>query len=317
MRETKNPPSAGRLKEGANVITEWEEVTKFRNNLQASISSRGCVVHRYKSSGRHVPENLKKREKGDIKGWSKESRMRMRRFLMDYREREGWQNFAVTLTVPGPVMSAKAYKGLWDAFSRRLSRKPLLMVWRAEVQKRGALHWHCIVSLPQGRTKNDIFEIWWECIESLGAFEDKEKGISGTSRMAVMGSHGHSCCVEEEREGDCWWRYLCDHASKSKQEQIGQDIGRHWGVVGRKNAVQAVSDQIIRLTDDQVIKLDRFLRRLRTPRVKDDRDPFGYRLGWAPKMSRFGRSDYFGHQKAVSRFLGWVCAESEPPDLPF
>lgn len=303
MNQRKNPPSDCSLNEGHVGSINWEEGNKFRNDLQASISSRGCVVHRYKKSGRSVPENLKKRKEGDIKGWSKNSRIRMRRFLMDYREREGNQNFAVTLTVPGGVMPPKEYKTLFDGFCRKLSRKPVLMVWRAEVQKRGALHWHCICSLPEGRRSNDIYELWWQCVHDLGAFEDKEKGISGTSRMALNGAHGHSCDVKAEKDNDCWWRYLCDHASKSKQEQIGENIGRHWGVVGRKYAVQAVSDEVIRLTDEQVIKLDRFLRRLRTPRVKDERDPFGYRLGWAPKMSRFGRSDYFGHQSAVSRFL--------------
>jgi len=157
-----------------------------------------------------------------------------------------------------------------------------------------------------------IYQMWWECIEELGAFDNHITNsglvLSGSSRMALDGAHGRSVQLEEERAGDVWWRYLCDHASKAKQEQIGENIGRHWGVIGRKWAVPAFSEVACRLTDEQAVLLDRFLRRLRTPRVKDERDPFGYRLGWAPKMSRFGRSDYFGHQSAVKRFLESIGA---------
>jgi hypothetical protein len=133
--------------------------------------------------------------------------------------------------------------------------------------------------------------------------------------MMLAGAFEHCVKIEPEKDNDCWWRYMCDHASKGKQEQIGADIGRHWGIIGRKYAIPAVSDLICRLTDQQAVKFDRFLKRLRTPRVKKPSDPFGYGLGWSPKMSRYGRSDYFGHQKAVERFLGWIGALSEtrPP----
>jgi hypothetical protein len=231
---------------------------------------------------------------------------------MDYREPEGFLNYSLTLTVPGPVLTPKEYKTLFDAFARALGRKSALAVWRCEVQKRGALHWHFIVSLQSASDAPMIYELWWESIHDLGAFENhvnaKGEVVSGTSRMALKGAHGCSVKLEAERGGDCWWRYLCDHASKSKQEQVGENIGRHWGVIGRKWAVPAFSEVACRLSDRQAVLLDRFLRRLRTPRVKEERSPFGYRLGWAPKMSRFGRSDYFGHQSAVKRYLEHIGA---------
>jgi hypothetical protein len=130
--------------------------------------------------------------------------------------------------------------------------------------------------------------------------------------MGLAGAHGHSVKIDPEQENDVWWRYISDHATKSKQEQIGHDIGRHWGVIGKKYAVPSVSSAILRLTDEQWVKFSRFLKRLRTPRVKKLNDPFGFGLGWSPKMSRYGRSDYFGHQIAVERFLRWLGASSEP-----
>jgi hypothetical protein len=231
---------------------------------------------------------------------------------MDYREPEGWYNYSLTLTVPGPVLTPKEYKKLFDRFGLRLFKLKALAVWRCEVQKRGALHWHLVVSLQSASNAALVYELWWSCIDELGAFENHVNSdgdvISGTSRMALNGSHGRSVKLEAERGGDCWWRYLCDHASKSKQEQVGENIGRHWGVIGRKWAVPAFSEVACRLTDRQAVLLDRFLRRLRTPRVKEERSPFGYRLGWSPKMSRFGRSDYFGHQQAVKRYLEHIGA---------
>lgn len=316
MNLKKAPPHGSSREEGEGLqnhefaLCDWKESNKFTNNLQASISSRGISVHRYKRpSPKNNADNLKKRSEGDIQGWSVLSRRRFRRFLMDYREPQGWFNYSLTLTVPGPLLAPSGYKELWRRFYMRLSasRIPFLMVWRAEVQKRGALHWHCILSLQEESYKNVFFLKWWDCISDLGAFEGHvlKSGdvISGSSRMALSGAHGHSVDLQPEKDGDCWWRYLCDHASKAKQEQIGQDIGRHWGIVGRKYAVPSVSDFVCRLSDDQAVKLDRFLRRLRTPRVKNERDPFGFSLGWSPKMSRYGRSDYFGHQSSVKRFL--------------
>jgi len=313
---TKKEPPQGYSLEGAEKTScskTGNDGSKYRLGLQASVSSRGVSIHRRtRTNNRDNSDNLKRRKAGDIATWSTSSRRKFRRFLMDWREPIGWFNYSHTLTVPGPVLEPKESKELWDKYARRITKRKILVVWRAEVQKRGAMHWHCIASL---NSLNDVFRLyhtWWECIEELGAFENHETSsgvvVSGSSRMALNGAFGRSVRLDSERGGDCWWRYLCDHASKSKQEQVGENIGRHWGVFGRKWAVPAFSEVACRLSDGQAVLLDRFLRRLRTPRVKDERNPFGYRLGWAPKMSRFGRSDYFGHQSAVKRYLDHIGA---------
>jgi hypothetical protein len=298
------------------------ENTKTVEPLQVSIRHRGFSVQGFKRSGKDNSDNLKNREEGDICGWSASSRRRFRRFLMDNSAPPDWDNYAVTLTVPGPVMEAKQYKDLWDNYRKRLSKKKIIVVWRCEVQKRGALHWHCIASIPKQHTvRKQLRESkalaiewlvcdWWEAVRKLGEVVnyETEKTIihHATSRMALFGAMEHAVDLQEEKQGDAWWRYLCDHASKAKQEQIGEDIGRHWGVFGRGYVVENLPSSTHSLDESQFFKLHRFIRRLSRPRVKDERDPFGYRLGFAPHLSLFGRVDRFGRQHAIGRLIDFV-----------
>lgn len=315
MNTRKNPHHGSSHEEGKGS-TKRAELIKDGYNLQVSISDRGYVLNGFDRSGKGKPENLRKREKGDIEGWSSSSRRRLRRFIHDYTSPAGWPNYGCTLTVPGPVLSPSQYKKLWTGFCSNMARKKILIIWRAEVQQRGAMHWHLIVSVPP--SENDtltihrlIRERWWTAIDGLGEVHNYTMGngtviTHATSRMALFGAFERCVDIQPEKENDSWWRYLCDHASKSKQEQIGENIGRHWGVVGRKYAVPSISKEVCELTYSENFKLRRALRRLSTPRVKNENDPFGYSLGYAPKTSLYGRQDRFGHTKACSRLIAWV-----------
>lgn len=315
MRQIKSPPQGSSLGEGQRDLVGPKnrgDLIKDGYDLQVSVSDRGYVLHGFKREGNGKPENLKRREEGDISGWSPASRRRLRRFIHDYREPDGWPNYGVTLTVPGPVLTPKQSKDLWASFQKHMCRIKALIVWRAEVQQRGAVHWHLLVSLhPSLNVHRVITERWWNCVEALGEVKDYTMK-SGTvieyasSRMTLFGAMERCVDVEPQRESDSWFRYLCDHMSKSKQEQIGENIGRHWGIVGRKWAVPSISIEVCELTYRENFLLRRCLRRLSTPRVKNESDPFGYSLGWAPKTSLYGRQDRFGHTQAVSRLLSWV-----------
>jgi hypothetical protein len=317
MTNKKTPTKTPILEGDNSSLKDKENINFFSNNLQVHISKRGYVLHGFKRTGKPKPENLKKREEGDIVGWSTESRRRLRRYLMDYQAPNNWQTYSLTLTVPGPVLEPKQYKEMWEVFRKRVSKKPLLMVWRAEVQKRKAIHWHCVLSLPKDRNKMTIIDKWWDVITELGTlenYETKNMIVShADSRMCLFGAMEHSVDIQEERENDTWWRYLADHTSKSKQEQVGENIGRHWGVIGRVHAVPTISDEVCQISDTNFFRLHRLLRRMSTPRIKDERDPFGYRLGWAPTISKFGRSDRFGRGQAVKRLIGWIQATGEDP----
>ena len=42
----------------------------------------------------------------------------------------------------------------------------------------------------------------------------------GIPRSALMGADRHAVDIEADTGKTLWWRYLCDHTSKSKQEQV-------------------------------------------------------------------------------------------------
>lgn len=318
MNQKNNPPLGCHLGRGKRAqsqlirLNSREEIIRDGYNLQVSICDRGYSLFGFESKNKGKPENLKKREEGDIQVWSSASRRRLRRFIHDYCEPRGWLNFGVTLTVPGPVLTPGQSKELWASFQKHMCRKQVLIVWRAEVQQRGAVHWHLLVSLPPSLNVHRLItEKWWDCVEALGELSNYTMGngsviTHASSRMALFGALERCVCVEPQKEGDTWFRYLCDHLSKSKQEQEGFDIGRHWGIVGRKYAVPTISKEVCELTYRENFVLRRCLRRLSTPRVKNERSPFGFSLGWAPKTSLYGRQDRFGHTLAVSRLLSWV-----------
>lgn len=322
MNIKENPPLGCHLGRGRKAQTESvrlnprTELIKDGYDLQVSICSRGFSLFGFQSKNKGKPENLKKREDGDIKGWSSGSRRRLQRFAHDYKEPDGWALLGATNTVPGPVLTPRESKELWATFTKHLDRKKVIIIWRAEVQKRGAVHWHMLVALhPSLSSPASIYRLlcerWFEAVEALGAVSDYTMGngtviTSAPSRMALPGARERAVDIEEQKGGDAWLRYICDHLSKSKQEQVGEDIGRHWGVIGRKYAVRSVSLVSCELTYRENFVLRRFLRRLCTPRVKNERSPFGFSLGWAPKSSLYGRQDRFGHTLAVRRLLSWV-----------
>jgi hypothetical protein len=94
--------------------------------------------------------------------------------------------------------------------------------------------------------------------------------------------------IQQGGGSGAWLRYLQDHATKAKQGQVAENMGRHWGVVGR-NTFQPVEDvQEYVLSAKQYAHVIRQGGRLACPRVKDARALFGYRLGYIPHRGRIG-----------------------------
>jgi hypothetical protein len=65
-------------------------------------------------------------------------------------------------------------------------------------------------------------------------------------------------------------RYILDHASKSKAEQVADGWGRHWGITGRKVWVEDLGENVD-LSEGERVWLFRLLRRGLARRVKDKR----------------------------------------------
>jgi len=148
--------------------------------------------------------------------------------------------------------------------------------------------------------------------------------------MAWPGAHLRAVDVKEKGDDGAWMRYMQDHASKSKQEQIAIGIGRQWGVIGRKHFVKCVPEFVERLTDLERDKFLRCLQRLATPHVYEPRvfpinyiegltdvggvsrskkDRLAWKLGRRPLRGHIGKSVWFEEPAklaAVRRIIAWV-----------
>lgn len=221
----------------------------------------------------HIPpSNISKR--GEVKDWSRGSRRRMRRALMRLNPPDGWSTVSLDLTVP-PLASGsdrvtidqEETKLLWKRFCDRLNRDGLASVWRLEIQQRQRTkrrdirgipqpHWHLILCVPPGYDLERLRSHWLSCLQDRGH-------VAGAGVFAV----NVSFC-------DDWisgrMRYILDHASKSKAEQVANGWGRHWGVTGRKVWVEDLGENVD-LSEGERVWLFRLLRRGLARRVKDKR----------------------------------------------
>lgn len=270
-------------------------------------------------------------KRGIIKGWSAESRRRLREFLLTHEPDS--DIYAVTLTVPGNVITPEQWRMLFNSFMSFLKLSGVGAVWRLELQKRGQPHLHMIATAPSKRGALNLagysvsfpvvglyesillwFSRCWmafldHCLPSCeGRIKTSDCGFdfgSSIPRSALMGADRHAVSVEADKGNSLWWRYLCDHTSKSKQEQIcGWDGFRHWGVIGRKR-FREVEPETLRISRSIFVRVYRWLRAASRRRVRDDRCVFGSRLVASPRRHFGGRAVWFGiSPEIVTRLVG-------------
>ena len=301
---------------------------------------KGCTVEFYEGGvalntprgnhkGNPIPPN-----RGKITGWSKASRRRMREYMLTHEARDVWF-IGTTYTIPGPVLPAAALKALWTHWCREAQRKGWSSIWRLEVQQRQQVHWHCLLMIPKDdpvclgnrlKARNEAVWSWHEALDWLGPrkFDPPYKATSGaeyvsaSSLMALPGAFSHAAdCKVDDTDKGAWRRYLQDHASKTKQEQIAQDVGRHWGVVGRSRLLDIDPDEVVELSTRRYYRFLRQYQRMCTPRFKDDRAPFGRRLGFRSHRGSIGRSIWYSRPESVRRLIEWAQSgeSSKGPEL--
>lgn len=239
-------------------------VPKDQDYSQGSLTiyEHGALINKgVKIMGKQIvsPGGLR----GDIKTFSAAARRRMRLFMLTHNVNPDLIECSVTLTVPGPIMTAEEKKSLWKYWTDEVNRKGWACLWRLELQKRGQFHWHCIMGLKmnygsfQGhferiiekakkentdqkyrhvmkKDKNESpYKKWYTCQEYLL----KDMVTELWSKVLPADRQGfvrdHTVELEMDRTGYAWRRYMQDHASKLKQEQLS-DTGKQWGIINRK-----------------------------------------------------------------------------------
>jgi len=295
-----------------------------------SLSDRGMVVHGRRAPGNPDGKGAPLGQRGKIGGWSYQSRKRMRAFLYSKRSPDDFIDAGVTLTVPCVVHGAAEWglfernglfggvhpqdiKYQFELFKKELRRLGWCAVWRMEVQERGVIHYHLLVSWPESYGVNNAIErikmLWYDALDRLpppavcrrsdhvitakdGTIVHSYLLWGETVQMASLefrrsmwpqardwvtsdgeNRPGRAVQIEinSEDSGAVWYRYLCDHASKTKQHQVAENLGRHWGVVNKSAYVPNESMDIQPLNEKAYFRVVRWLGRLRSPLVYSPR----------------------------------------------
>ena len=265
------------------------------------------------AGGRYAAGKHQRSRRGEITGWSKSSRRRMRRFMLENVPPAGFVTVGVTLTIPGPVQPDSVERDIFKRWAREVQCRGWCAVWRLEVQNRGARHWHVVLSVPAGVHAVAICALWWDCLKKQGEIvfsppystkNGAREYTSVSSLMALPGAYEHSCDVQSNGSRGAWLRYMQDHASKGKQAQIGVSKGRHWGIVGRALYSLAAPVSTAELSDSEYFRFLRAYQRLCRPSFPAA-CVFGRRLGWRPAFGCRGESVRFSRPETVRRLVDW------------
>jgi hypothetical protein len=284
---------------------------------RAALFKGGALIEGATLRGRAGKHKRGKRRA--IVQWSAASRRRLRLALLTLTGPEGWPTIGLTFTVPGPELPHGESRELWRTYCRDVDRAKLAMIWRVEVQQRGALHWHAIGTGEgePGLVAYRFEETWRDVVNGLGVVEHTRpdwKYIVQARRMGLPGADKHAfhANIGGDAERGAWLRYLQDHASKAKQEQVPESIGRHWGIVGRSRWRKATPAGRIDLPPRAWARYLRAIQRMATPSKRDDSKPFGRVLLSRNRRGRYGRSVWFGNPETHRKIAAWALQDAEP-----
>lgn len=307
--------------------------TKLSGNDSKSIS-----IYEKKGFSMNNPvefklSNHKRAKRGKVSEWSRSSRRRMRNTLLNNSFPPDWYQFGLTLTVPGFPLGVDDVRALYKRFSTYCLRLPFEFsaVWRLEVQKRGSVHWHLICGSDCHDSKliTDTFKkVWLDSLRAVGdvpsvycgSFSEPELippslspstynywGLILDSYSAeTLDKYPCDVAIFPTQDYGPWLRYISDHATKSKQEQIAHGFGRHWGVINRKYLL-ADDGQEIKLTDKQFYRIVRWYHRLATPQIVNKDSIFGRSLGCNTRVrGKAGKSGFFANPATIKQMIKLV-----------
>lgn len=326
MKKKETPSSVDALREGAFTSAQWAfQFTRQGDATGKMVAPSGCFgqVSYYAGKGvkLSVPCSVRSgkpplAKRGKVGGFSQGARRRMRRFMLEHVPPVGFLTVGVTLTIPGPVQPDDVERDIFKRWAREVQKRGWCAVWRLEVQNRGARHWHVVLSVPAGVHNVAISMLWWDALRKQGemVFSPPYSTKNGTreyirvsSLMVLPGAHEHSCVVQSDGSRGAWMRYLSDHATKSKTEQIAVGKGRHWGVVGRNRFVQVFPDHVQQLDETAYYRFLRVYRRL-CQSSKKASCVFGRKLGKRPRFGLFGQTVKFSRTETVKRLADWAVS---------
>ena len=252
-----------------------------------------------------------------ITGFTVAARRRMREALLAYTI-PGGECFGLTLTVPWPDewiqadenRACEEFRQCFNRFGTSFRRKcpELGAIFRIELQHRKAPHVHAIIwtparSAPPGTpaVPGDAAARWFGILASLWFLAVRD--LHGGS---FFGFAHYGVKADPIPDEGAMLRYLCDHATKAKQAQLGYQ-GKQWGFLNRDALTKQMGDPLPfpdTLAGDKARALfARGLRRLSAYR-KAAPCAFGYRT----LRNRRRCGVFYAHSAPVLRLYAWSLA---------
>ncbi|MDZ7659639.1 hypothetical protein [Fodinibius sp.] len=163
-----------------------------------------------------------KREAGDIKGFSRKSRLRLLKKTNRVDHENKSKPYFVTLTYPEryPV-DREEYKSDLDTFLKRLKRAAgdVEYLWRLEAQKRGAPHYHLLLYIERDINlslfKKWVSQNWFEVVQRNWDIKDGKHLRAGTNCKRI----------NDFRQASY---YVSKYMAKTDDEKL-KNQGRYWG----------------------------------------------------------------------------------------
>lgn len=158
-----------------------------------------------------------------------------------------------------------------------------------------------------------IHELWLRSLNTLGPITHRYK--SGEidrvpSRSLLVGADRYASeivLMDDTKKG--WNRYMLDHTTKSKQEQIAEHKGRQWGVINRKLFVKLDPAESNNMTWKEYSRFLRAYNRLITPYVRHDGALFGKVKGRSFRRGMYGKYVSFSNPDTIQRLIDWAKKE--------
>lgn len=120
--------------------------------------------------------------------------------------------------------------------------------------------------------------------------------------------------IFEDQTHGHWLRYMNDHATKRKQEQIAEGVGKHWGYINKKAFIQDKPKTFyFEDNPEEYYKLLRWLNRLMTPIILEKTALFGRKKGkhWGNLQSN-GTKNYFSNPETAQKMIDLIKNEYKP-----
>ena len=260
----------------------------------------------------HLPP---KRTRGDISGFSENSQSRLRVALSTARWKgTNCSRVGLTLTLPWAA-SPEQWRQVWHDWVMSLrSMTGVSVIWRIELTtgqaaKSGGVrrcHVHAMVWFSSDKPLSKTHaRLWSFCNDEerksfnmetvanswidnwnkyINRFDIRLHESQFRYAISIGTTKGNGVLVKWlDNSTDGAIHYLCDHASKHKQEQLGW-VGRQWGIINRRNFDFSQGQELDGRT---WVVASRQLRRLSAKRRSDKNSmwqlPYGDNKCWFGK----------------------------------